>query len=470
MANGSGAVHAAGVGTWFRRPWIAIVVGITSFYVFVTVIARYSANPSPLPRTFNSMLDHLLQGRFDVDPMVIGGEGFARNGLVYAYWGVMPAVLRLPVTVLPHWRDVNFTIAYCLLALLMMGVTKLWTVHYIVRHHVAIPRYLARAAYLVVALSGAQMCFVRPSLFQEVCLWAGLFAAIFVAAAIVAQHRGLGERERVVMAVAAGAALLTRVSTGIGLVAAFGLLLGVTVMDDRRNWRGQLRQSWRALAILTVAGIATAGVNYGRWGNPLTFADYQYYILNIEFPDRLRRTAEYGLFNIERIPFGLVYYLFPVWVLRGGDGQLLFDTTRLRLIDAAELPPSSFLLTDPLLLLLGGMAVIQWLRVRGPAGRQGGAIAAGLAVSALLMLCAISMCFRYRIDFYPVIEFLGFSGLAMAGRSGWSLKPGLVWTLTIISIGASVAVSIAYLLTTFGPGQLWIEQGVGQFYLGKIGL
>jgi hypothetical protein len=36
--------------------------------------------------TFNSMLEHLLRGQFDVDPAVVGDEGFARNGHVFAYW------------------------------------------------------------------------------------------------------------------------------------------------------------------------------------------------------------------------------------------------------------------------------------------------------------------------------------------------------------------------------------------------
>lgn len=470
MGNVMAAARTAGPGAWYRRPSFRIVAEIAFCYALVFVIACWSPNAKPLPRTFNSMLDHLLQGRFDVDPRIIGTEGFARDGLVYAYWGVMPAILRLPVTILPGWRDLNFTIAYCLVALLLMGATKLWTVRYILRRHPAIPPWLARAALLVVALSGAQMCFLRPSLYQEVCLWAGLCGAVFVAAAIVAQHRGLGERERLVMAAAAGAALLTRVSTGIGLIAAFGLVLCVAMVEDRRHWREQLRRSWRPLLVLGVAMIVTAWINDARWGNPLTFADYRHYLSNQKFPDRIARTAEYGLFNPARIPFGLIYYLFPIWVLRGGDGQLLLDATRSRLIDAAELPPSSFLLTDPLLLLLAGIAVVRWCRAGGPAARQGIAIAAGLTIPPLLMLTAISMCFRYRMDFYPLIEFLAFSGLVMIGRRGGAPNPRLVRVLTIVSIAASVIASIAYFASRFGPGQLAIGQGVGRFYLGRLGL
>src|SRR5208337_1007156 len=47
--------------------------------------------------TFNSMLEHLLRGQFDVDPQAIGDDGYLRNGHVYAYWGIWCALLRLPL-------------------------------------------------------------------------------------------------------------------------------------------------------------------------------------------------------------------------------------------------------------------------------------------------------------------------------------------------------------------------------------
>ncbi len=451
-----------------------IGAGVAFCYALVLVVPHFLPVSPPLMRTFNSMLEHLLDGRFDVDPAIVGKEGFARAGRVYAYWGPIPAILRLPVTVLPDWRRLDFTLPYCAVAVLWMGAVKLWTVRFVARQHPALPRSLVWAMYVVVALSGAQICFFRFSLYQEVCLWAGLFGAVFVAAAVVAQHRGLRERERLVMAAAAGAALLTRVSTGIGLIAAFGLLLLVEAVRDRAHWRGQLRTSMLPLLVLASAGLVAAWVNYSRWGDPLTFADYRYYLFNHQFPDRVARTAAYGLFNLERIPFGIVYYFLPLWVLHGADGQLLFAADRGRLIDSAELPPSSFFLTDPLLLLLGGIALVCWIRRRSPGGLrdglQGGAIATGLAIPPLLMMSAISMCFRYRMDFYPLIEFLAFSGFAIVGRNTPAARPRLVWTLAAVSVIGSIAASVAYVAGKLGPGQLLIGQGITRYYLGRLGL
>jgi hypothetical protein len=43
---------------------------------------------NPLNLAFNSTLDNLLHGRFDVDPQIEGWEGFVRDGRYYPYWGI----------------------------------------------------------------------------------------------------------------------------------------------------------------------------------------------------------------------------------------------------------------------------------------------------------------------------------------------------------------------------------------------
>jgi len=448
------------------RPLLLAIVAVLACYALALVPREVHA----LDLTFNSMLDHLLQGRFDVDPAIVGREKFTVGGQVMAYWGILPALLRLPLTLFPGWRMLDFTIGSCLVALSGMVATKLWTLRLIRTELPGLPAWLGKAMAVVLLLSGAQVCFLRLSLYQEVCVWAALWAALFVAAAVHAQLRGLGRGALLVMALAAGLAMLTRVSLGIGLVAAFGGLLLVESLRHRTALRGWLATAAGPLLLLVLLGCATALVNVGRWGNPLTFADYHHYNYNAWYPDRVVRMAEQGLFNLHRVPFGLVYYFAPIWVLRGADGHLLLDATRQKWIDAAELPPSSFLLTDPLLLVLGGLAVAGWIR-RGSADRARSiAIALGLAIPAGLMLCAVSMNFRYRLDFYPLFEFLAFSGLILAARGGPAPGPRWTATLATVSVLASLLVGAAYLVGRLGPGQLLIGDGVGTYYLQAFGL
>src|SRR5260370_42632144 len=81
--------------------------------------------PSPRGLTFNSMLLHLLNGSFDVDPQTIGDEGVLRNGLTYAYFGIAPALLRLPLVVFPDFANTDYSRLSCLAAVCVMAACKL---------------------------------------------------------------------------------------------------------------------------------------------------------------------------------------------------------------------------------------------------------------------------------------------------------------------------------------------------------
>ena len=67
--------------------------------LFYGVILYKAGVHWPLNRTFNSMLDHLAHGQFDVDPNIVDREGFLRNGHVYAYWGITRALVGLPLLI-----------------------------------------------------------------------------------------------------------------------------------------------------------------------------------------------------------------------------------------------------------------------------------------------------------------------------------------------------------------------------------
>src|SRR4051812_47935032 len=71
-------------------------------------------DPLPHGLTYNSMLLHLLQGRFDVDPAAIGDEGFLRDGATYAYFGVSPALFRAAFLGLRDFATTDFTRLSCL--------------------------------------------------------------------------------------------------------------------------------------------------------------------------------------------------------------------------------------------------------------------------------------------------------------------------------------------------------------------
>jgi hypothetical protein len=247
------------------------------------------------------------------------------------------------------------------------------------------------------------------------------------------------------MAVCAGLALLTRVSFGVGLYAAFGLLLVA---------RGRPRE-WPAPACVLLLFIVMTGVvNAGRWGNPLTFADFSRFNLSQDvYPDRPGRLAAYGTFNPARIWLGLSYYFFPIWVWVRSDGHVLFAEAQATLMDAMELPPGSFFLTDPFLL---GLAAAGVFAVRD---RVRAALLLGLCVPPVLMLCAISMAHRYRMEFYPVLFLAALFGVRAASRTARRrrLRTAVVVSVAV-GVVASHAMAVVEANSPWGPGEFYLER------------
>jgi hypothetical protein len=172
-----------------------------------------------------------------------------------------------------------------------------------------------------------------------------------------------------------------------------------------------------------------------------------------------------------------MYYFAPVWFVPSGDGGFLFDDYRKRELDLAEPPPSSFFLTDPLLLVLAaaGFGAL-WRRNRMALSRPAaGLIAAALALPPVLLLMAFAMAFRYRMEFYPLFVFLALIGAFGTKAEIAAPRPrsatGLV-LLAMVGIVASHLVLAVYKISPWGnlnPGQdLWqiYESGVRSF-LGK---
>jgi hypothetical protein len=371
--------------------------------------------PVGLGMTFNSMMLHLLQFRFDVDPASIASEGFLRDGRTYAYFGIFPALLRLPLLAVRDGATIDLTLCSTLLASCLCAGFLLRTA---VAIHRVTPASRVRAVLFwalvtAIVLSGSQVEFLRLRIYQEVAYWAAAFAAMFlyyaVRGLIVERHFSTSLLLR--LGVVAGLCLLTRVSTGLGLYVAMALLL-LRLALRAGTWNGRKMGTLLAPAcVLAGFALVVALVNYERWGNPFTFMDPRYYIMYGVIPDGLSRVQRYGQFNIQRLWYGVIYYFAPIWGFAGQDGRPLFIEARQRLIELTELPPGSFLLSDPLLFLLGISGCLARIDPRGRIDMAGfTCVLVGLAVPCGLMLIAIAMAFRYRLEFYPLLYFWAFFG------------------------------------------------------------
>lgn len=440
--------------------------------------------------TFNSMLVHLLSGTFDVDPEAVGREGFAVNGKVYSYFGILPAILRLPWLLFVDLSAVDVTGPMCLLAAWLGGLVRVATVLMIYR---AVPmsstRMLGAVALVAsVVLGGAQVPFLKPSIFQEACFWASTLSAIFVYLGIrgLISRNGFSGRMLSAMAVVAGLTLLTRVTAGLGLYCALGLLLLFRAWclptGGQRRSVGLLkavltRETLIPLLLLALFVLLVGGVNTARWGKPWVFVPLRLQIMNNSYPDRIPRLDQYGEFNLRRLPYALMYYFLPIWIIVTDNGRFLLSEIHDRLFDALELPPSTFILSDPLLLLFFGWFAWHFRAAKATLS-SAFPLLAGLLVPPLLILIAASLTYRYRLEFFPALEFGAYLGFFLLCRDAQRDKMSGMLHASIIACAAVGIVvgqvnQFTYRASPFGPASQFLAEGTlyagpGAYYLARF--
>jgi hypothetical protein len=474
------------VGARYRAGLVygAAAVGLAAIALLdLTIVTNGTYNvfkPGQYGLVFNSMALHLLKGSFDIDPNSIGTEGFFHDGRTYAYFGIFPALLRLPLTPFLDLTTVHVERLSCWLAMV------LGTGGYVAAILAAITnssgnanRRMMQAPMLATAiLSGPPIMLGWSAIiYHESVLWAWALAMIFVALAVYGLCRRVGFSTPVLaaMALVAGLCLLTRPTTAIGLYAALGLIQLHSTLPPRsrtRSWLAHMLQQFqepRFYLPIVIAGmfLALAGfVNYARWGNPLTIADLrQQTAMLAQYPDRLPRLEKYGLFNIQRIPFGINYYFFPVWAL-ATNGLFALNSRIPELFDAFELPPSSFFLSDPLTMYLAIRGCALVLRGRTPKASASLAkmLLLGLALPPAMMLMAWYMAFRYRAEFMPL--FVALSCLEVAYGSPVATKRAyyLLWLLCLLQIVSTQVTRTSYEVSPLGPSEQYVKAGLSKLY------
>ena len=430
---------------------------------------------------FNNMLSHLLQGDFAIDPDAIRQEAFVKDGRTYTYFGVGLALLRLPLLPFKNFATIDITPLSVVVATCIAAYFKCASLLLIKRLGNESPMQTALYGLLVISvlIGGPQIQFLKAVIYQEVLCWAMALSSAFIYVAL----RGLfvpsrfSTRVLVALAFLAGLALLTRVTAGIGLYVALGLLLlslgtracwparsvpGPAIRHDGDGPSSILqwllsRQVILPGLILVFFAALVATVNYGRWGNPLVFMDMHFNPIMME-TGRIAVIDQYGEFNIRRLPLAVIYFFFPINLfLHGPFGGLPFDDFPRAYFDSIEPPLSSFLVTDPATLLLAMTFVVALVQNRVPAGldrRQVAGLLIGFSAPVFFILTYFFLAFRFRGEFYLPLEFAAILGFYALSRSldgtsryaTWRFEKILRYSV-IIGIAASHVMLVYYKAT-----------------------
>jgi hypothetical protein len=112
--------------------WLAPAAG---YYALLLTAGGFSLTaPMPNGLTFNSMLLHLLDGLFDVDPAAIGGKAFGTTAQSTPNSAFSPALVSAPFLWLAHFATTDFTRLACLAGVSLMALFKLLSARLAWRH------------------------------------------------------------------------------------------------------------------------------------------------------------------------------------------------------------------------------------------------------------------------------------------------------------------------------------------------
>jgi len=449
------------------RTWhfCLLIVVVAGYYLCLLSNGTFQLfAPEMLDKAFGNMLVHLLQGEFTVDRTAIDFEAFTRNGNTYSYFGVFPALLRLIALPFTDVAQAELARVSCLTAeviFIALQLRMLLIVHY------RLPAASRSSSFLAVmmaatVLSGPQIYILgSASIYHEPILWSAAMAAAFnlviVRTAFAAQR--LRSRDLVVLAALAGLTIITRPTVGVALYLGTILLVGwmmwcrwTSTHDARECSAEPVSLLFTVAPAVTVLGLGAAVVgiiNFGRWGNPLTFADFRYYDWLYRHPNFVHAFRNHGEFDVGRIWVGALYYATGIpYLLKNIPPFDEFLRARVAIIEA---PPLTPFLTNPITIFL---AAVGLYRVWHKPGLPTDSVAVlrltliGHASAVLFIFAAMAFTLRYRFDLAPFMTLaalIGYCSISVTTAEAGDIWRKRVW-ITAVGLCALGILSSHYVL------------------------
>jgi hypothetical protein len=349
----------------------------------------------------DAQADALTHGRLAVDPSVASIEGIVQGDETHLYYGILLALVRVPVVLVTdslsgQLARISILLAYALALVL--------TVHLAQAGQQLVGReaddrdcWRIAVLLLAVAASPALFTFGWVTVYHETELWAFTLAL----AALACASRLLttpARRWAYGAAVASSLCTMTRASVGVAVTGATLVALVVAYRSSVRRLAGP--------ALTAVAGgLVHAAVNAARFGSAWDIPLVDQVQSRIE-PARARWFAEHGnsFFGAEFVPSTLLQYVRPdalrfervVPFVRYGPPAVELNGVDFE----SNTPTTSLTVAATLLLILAAAGVVWAVRERRFA------VLAMVGVTAVAGVPTLTIGFtanRYLIDFLPAL-------------------------------------------------------------------
>jgi hypothetical protein len=494
MPQAVAAGTSGGATVTHRRPPRAFVLAGVAGSVFAAVLFALllsSGSPAVLVHDqygnfYDAQARALLAGHLDVPARALYLEGFRIHGKTYTYFGLWPAVLRMPVLALAPGLAGRLTRSSMLLGfgVFLTGVVAL---HGRIRTLLAPERpYGAGSLAFAVAVPlvagcGTAAVFLasRAWVYHEAILW-GIAWSVVAYERLIAFTRRPTAFRLVGVGVATAAALASRVSLGFGVVGALLLVaIGIAVRPTPglgRRWQRRVGafapgeavdgRRWLApvLLALLVPVALYAGVNRARFGT-LFSVPWQRQVLFLVQPHTAHALRANGgtYFGIQFAPTTLLQYLRPdalgrsavfPWVTFPRFRPTVVSDAVIDMLDHTSSVPSSM----PALLALTVLAYAGAFRTRLAGTGRAAALRAPLlgALGAITLVTTIAfVAERYLGDFVPLLVLGGVVGAYVlwarlgAARStrrrvAWRAGAALLAVLALTGVWVNLSLGLVY--------------------------
>ena len=422
---------------------------------------------------YDSLAEHLLHGSVNVSPNSIAPEAFVRDGRYYGYFGMTPALFRIPLHLLLPYYDGRWSrLSLMLAAIVSFGfcwwVLKIMAelspgIYYLRSHSSPSSGVNVRSVmgvrwlifgFLICAGVGSTLIFLasRSFVYHEAIIWGSalslaggyfLFRYLLVGSGLTLSLGGA----------AAFLAFFARPTAGTGavlgcLVVGIALILAASMRNERVSVavsRGiglprVARPIDHAAIALAFVGLTIAcyfAINYAKFrtfdGVPLR------YYLQYQFdPGRMQNTQGHQV-HLENIPTCFAAYFgrfgaefsshFPwIWMK---PSATVFPGARIDINDWASSIPVS--MTG--LCALAVLGLVALVRKRDDELLRAMRLPiATLGLGGAIVLCTVGICERYLHDFYPFLIFCAAAGLRYLLLVGRGRLLGIA-TVAIIVLG-----------------------------------
>lgn len=427
------------------RRWTAFgtAAAVTLFWLLGTLgrPTRLFANPAALTANFYDLqAAALLHGHLSVPAGSLFAEEFHTPRGSMMYFGVFPALIRIPVRLLVNGLDGRLTLLSCLVAVALLSVSWARIVRRAERRvlcptdRAASHRWYAVVAVAPVLFSPVLFLASRSTVYHENLMW-GVAGTIW--GVDLAQQWWWSRRRRdaVLAALAAAVAINSRPTVGLAPLLFLGTCVALLA------WRRELRTAMHGAAAIAVAAGTYMAVNFARfgqwWGAPHQLQEsYRYSALE----QAAARATGNSLFSLRFLVNNAVRYLAP-WPGSMRPSRLFpfveFGSPAPSVLSApmnvqytGSLPAAA-----PVVMAIAVIGLF-WI-VRTPSSIWRIA-AASTGAAALTTLGFWSSWHRYLVDFVPVLLVCAAPGWWCAHR--WASTAGAPRRSAILVLAASVAI------------------------------